>query len=158
MKVRRLCVRAPGRLCIVLVGLLCSGRVSVARAQGSAATIEVRVESPRAASGAADAAIPVQLRSSTDPSQSWSAELNGARASGSGSCRPGRYRLISGTVERQLDVASGDKLTVDITRTAAPAAEVHDMLVERNPPDRVWHAVQLGGARSRSRKAAASTG
>ena len=127
MKERRLCVRSPARLCIVLVGVLCSGRVSVARAQGSAATIEVRVESPRAASGAADAPVPVQLRSVTDPSQSWSAQLQRGESVRFRFMPPGRYRLISGTLERQLDVASGDELTVDITCATAPVANAHDI-------------------------------
>ena len=42
---------------------------------------------------------------------------------------PGSYRLISGTVEKRIDVASGDKLTVEVTRTASPAPEVHDMSI-----------------------------
>ena len=41
---------------------------------------------------------------------------------------PGRYRLIVGTVERQLAV-SGDDLRVDVTRAAAPASGVHEVRV-----------------------------
>jgi hypothetical protein len=42
---------------------------------------------------------------------------------------PGSYRLISGTVEQHLDVASGDTLTVDLTRPSLPAPDVHEMTV-----------------------------
>ena len=68
-------VRALGRLCFVLTGVLCAGRVSVAWGQGAAAIIEVRVDSPRVGSAATDAPVPVRLQSVTDPSQSWSAQL-----------------------------------------------------------------------------------
>jgi hypothetical protein len=123
------CVRGHRRLCLALVGVLCAGRVSVARAQGTAATIDVRVASARVGSGAADAPVPVQLQSVTDPSQSWSAQLGSGASVRFRRVPPGRYRLISGTVERPLDVASGDALTVDITRAAPPAAPAPDMRV-----------------------------
>ncbi len=129
MMVRRLYVRAPGRLCVILVAVLCSGRVSDARAQGSAATIEVRVDSPRTASGTVDTPVPVELRSVTDPSQFWTAHVGSGESVRFRRVPPGGYRLMSGTVERPLDVAAGDELIVDITRAAPPAANDHDMRV-----------------------------
>lgn len=109
----------------MLAGLLVAGRMGVAEAQGSAATIEVRLDSTGDAAGP----VRVQLRSSTDPSQTWSAELTRGESVRFRLVPPGSYRLISGTVEQRLDVASGDKLTVEVTRTASPAADVHEMLV-----------------------------
>ena len=106
----------------MLVGLLVVSRTGVAEAQGSAATIEVRLDStPDAA-----VAVPVQLTSSTDPAQSWSAQLTRGESVRFRLVPPGSYRLISGTVEKRIDVASGDKLTVEVTRTASPNPEVHE--------------------------------
>ena len=113
----------------MLAALLCAGRVSVARAQGPAATIEVRVESPRAWSAAADVPVPVQLESVTDPSQSRSAQLGSGASVRFRRVAPGRYRLIAGTVERPLDVAPGDALTVDIAPADSPTAPAYDMRV-----------------------------
>src|SRR5215212_10096308 len=69
---RRGCARAGWRLCLVLAGLLAADRIGVAEAQGSAATIEVRL----AATEDAGVAVRMQLLSARDPSQSWSAELS----------------------------------------------------------------------------------
>jgi hypothetical protein len=126
---RHLWVRAPLRRCLVLAGVLCAGRVSVARAQGSAATIEVRVTSTHAASGAADVPVHVQLQSVTDLTQSQSAEIGTGASVRFRRVPPGRYRLIAGPLERPLDVASGDALTVDITRADPPADPAYDMRV-----------------------------
>ena len=116
-------VSSPSAL--VLVGLLVAVRTDLAEAQGSAATIEVRLDST------GDAAVPVrvQLRSATDPSQSWSAELIRGESVQFRLVPPGSYRLISGTVEQRLDVASGDKLTVDLTRPAPAGPDVREMIV-----------------------------
>src|SRR6185436_6522467 len=124
---RAWCVRGTGWWCIVLA-VLCSGRVSVTQAQGSGATIEVRVESAREGPSAADASIPIQLWSLADPSQSWSAQSSRGEIVRFRLVPPGRYRLIVGTVERQLAV-SGDDLRVDVTRAAAPASGAHEVRV-----------------------------
>ena len=129
MTMRRLWVRAPGRLGLVLVGVLCYGPVSAALAQGSAATVEIRVDSPPTPPGAADVPVPVQLRSVTNPTQFWTAELGSGESVRFRGVPPGGYRLISGRVERPLDVASGDALTVDITRAVPPDTSADDMRV-----------------------------
>jgi hypothetical protein len=109
----------------VLLGLLVVVGTDVAQAQGSAATIEVRL------GAAGDAAGPVrmQLRSATDPSQSWSAELTRGESVQFRLVPPGTYRLISGPMEQHLDVASGDKLTIELTRPIAPGPDAHEMTV-----------------------------
>ena len=118
---------AGSRSAFVLAGLLVALRPDVAAAQGSAATIEVRLDST------GDATIPVrmQLRSVTDPSQSWSAELTRGESVQFRLVPPGSYRLISGTVEQHLDVTSGDKLTIDVGRPTPPPPGVHEMTVGR---------------------------
>ena len=108
----------------MLAGLLAAGRTSVVEAQGSAATIEVRLDSTADAA----VAIEVELRSSTDPSQTWSAQLTRDESVRFRLVPPGSYRLITGTREQRLNVASGDKLTVELTRPAPPA-DVHEMIV-----------------------------
>jgi hypothetical protein len=109
--------------------MVCAGRASVARAQGANATIEVRVGSPGVRSAVPDDPVPVQLQSVTDPAQSWSAQLGSGASVRFRRVPPGSYRLISGTVERPLDVASGDALTVDIARAVPPAAPAFEMRV-----------------------------
>ena len=96
--------------------------MSVAWAQGATATIEVRVESPALESAATDTPVPVRLQSVTDPSESWSAQLETGASVRFRRVPPGSYRLIAGALERRLDVASGDALTVDIARAAPPAS------------------------------------
>ena len=115
--------RSPGVL--VLAGLLLGLGTDVVEAQGSAATIEVRLDST------GDATVPVRmlLRSATDPSQSWSAELTRGESVQFRLVPPGSYRLISGVVEQRLDVASGDKLTVELTRPAPQGPDVHQITV-----------------------------
>ena len=73
----------------------------------------------------------MQLRSVTDPSQSWSAELTRGESVQFRLVPPGSYRLISGTVEQHLDVTSGDKLTIDVGRPTPPPPGVHEMTVGR---------------------------
>lgn len=109
----------------VLVGLFAAVHPDLAEAQGSAATIEVRLD----ATGDPTGSVRMQLRSATDPSQFWSAELTEGESVQFRLVPPGSYRLISGTAEQLLDVASGDKLTVDLTRPAAPARDEHVMTV-----------------------------
>jgi len=113
----------------VLAGALGAGRDDVALAQGAAAIVEVRVNSPTSGPGITDAPVPVRLQSVHDPSQSWSAELQNGASVRFRRVPPGQYRLISGTVERPLDVASGDALTVDIARATPPASPAFEMRV-----------------------------
>jgi hypothetical protein len=107
---------------LLLAGLLAAGRVGVAEAQGSAATIEVRLDG----NGDAAVSVPVKLQSASDPAQSWSAQLTRAESVRFRLVPPGIYTLISGTVEKRLDVAAGDRLTVEVTRGVSSNAEVHD--------------------------------
>ena len=115
----------PGWPGFLLVGLLVVGRIGVAEAQGSAATSEVRLDS----TGDAGVPVSVQLQASTDPAQSWSAQLTRGESVRFRLVPPGSYLLISGSVEHRIDVASGDKLTVEFTRKASQAPESHDMSV-----------------------------
>ena len=99
-----------------------AGGAGAAQAQGAAATIEVRFKS----AGDVVVTVPIQLQSATDPAQSWSAQLTHGESVRFRLVPPGSYRLISGTIEKRLDVASGDKLTVEVTRGASPSPEIHE--------------------------------
>jgi len=126
------------RKSLVLAALLTAGSIAVAEAQGSGATIEVRLDAT--VEGAAT--VPVRLQSSTDPSQYWAADLIGGGSVQFRLVPPGSYRLISGAVERRLDVASGDKLTVEVTSSASPAPDAREMLV--SGPHRTAYGTRFG--------------
>ena len=68
-------VRALWRLCLVLAGVLGAGRVSVAWAQGAAATIEIGLNPRPSKRRSRTRRCPCGCCRSHDPSQSWSAEL-----------------------------------------------------------------------------------
>jgi hypothetical protein len=106
-------------------------------AQGSTATIEVRVQS----AGAASVPLPVQLGSVTS-SQSWSANIRSGEGVRFRLLLPGRYRLVADGVERQLEVQAGDALTVDVTAAAAGGGS--DVRVART--DRTAYGTQFNAA------------
>jgi hypothetical protein len=95
------------RLCAALIGVWCAAATVVA--QGSTATIEVRVQ----LSGGSSVPLPVQLGSVTS-SQSWSADIRSGEVVRFRLLLPGKYRLVAGGAERQLEVWAGDELTVDV--------------------------------------------
>ena len=78
--------------------------------------------------GAASAPLPVHLGSATS-SQSWSADIRSGEVVRFRPLLPGRYRLVAGGAERQLEVWAGDELTVDVT--GATAGGGNDMRVTR---------------------------
>jgi hypothetical protein len=100
-------------VCAVLAALCCGLLPATAGAQGSTATIEIRV-APLPA-GAVAQPVPIQLLSINDPQQSWSVEMHGGEVIRFRLVPPGTYRLVSGDAERRVEVASGDELTVDVS-------------------------------------------
>jgi hypothetical protein len=73
MTLTRSCARAHVRVCATLLAVLGCFPPAQARAQGSTATIEVRVAGPP--DGNSAARIPVRLTSIADPLQAWSADI-----------------------------------------------------------------------------------
>src|SRR5580765_8499372 len=124
---RPVSVAALGRFCAVLIGAWWAGGASIVSAQGSTATIEVRVQVP----GAASAPVSVQLGSLTSSSQSWSADVRSGEGVRFRLLLPGRYRLVAGGVERQLDVRAGDALTVDVTGASGGGNDVRVARTDR---------------------------
>lgn len=124
---RPVSVAALGRFCAVLIGAWWAGGAIIASAQGSTATIEVRVQVP----GAASAPVSVQLGSLTSSSQSWSADVRSGEGVRFRLLLPGRYRLVAGGVERQLDVRAGDALTVDVTGASGGGNDVRVARTDR---------------------------
>ena len=112
-------------------------RRGIATAQDSTATIEVRVQ----LSGAVPVPLPVHLGSITS-SQSWSADIRSGEAVRFRLLQPGRYRLLAGGVERQLEVWAGDEVIVDVT--GATAGRGNDVHVART--DRAQYGTQFNEA------------
>ena len=122
------------RLCAALIGAWCA--VATVVAQSSTATIEVRVQ----LAGAASVPLPVRLGSVTS-SQSWSADIRSGEVVRFRLLLPGRYRLVAGGAERQLEVWAGDELTVDVTGATAGG---NDVRVART--DRTAYGTQFNAA------------
>ena len=57
---------------------------------------------------------------------------------------PGRYRVVSGTVERPIEVASGDELTISVSLRSGPrvGGRRHDLPRQRQGPHRLRDQVQ----------------
>jgi hypothetical protein len=106
----------------ILAGLLYLPLGSgVAFGQGSMATIEVRI--PAAAAGrVGDAPVPVELRSTTDASLSWTALIRPGEPAMFRFVPAGQYRIVSGTIERLFHALPGDELTVEVAQPGAAAA------------------------------------
>ena len=97
----------------LLALLLSSARV---HAQASAAVVEVRL-AESLPPGSLEPVI--ELRREGTPSQSWSARLHPGEPLLFRSLPPGRYRVISGDVEAQLEASPGDKWVVELDAAAA---------------------------------------
>jgi hypothetical protein len=104
-----------------------------ARAQGPTARVEVRLQQPSEAPRAAEAPLPIELRSTADAALTWSALLHAGEPVLFRFVPPGRYRLIAGEVERQFDVVPGDALALEIARAVGkgnPSALADVRIVE----------------------------
>src|SRR3954470_3138696 len=119
MPLRHSCFLARASACALVTGLfaLCA---PLAFAQGSTATVEIRFDSISGAAATA-AAVPVRLESLTDPADAWSASVESGHSVRFRMVPPGRYRVVSGTAERPIEVASGDELTVSVSQGGANA-------------------------------------
>ena len=59
---------------------------------------------------------------------------------------PGRYRIVSGTVERPIEVASGDELTISVSRDQGQAAAGGDTTFRVSAKDRHGYGTRFNGA------------
>jgi hypothetical protein len=116
MTLTRLRAGAHSRVCAALIALFCCFPAANLLAQGSTASVEIRVDPP--ATGTDPVKVQVQLLSVLDPLHSWTAEVQAGETVRFRLVPPGSYRLISGSVERRVDVASGDELTITIGSAA----------------------------------------
>ena len=62
------------------------------------------------------ALLPIRLESLSDPAHAWSAEVESGQSVRFRLVPPGRYRIVSGAVERPIEVASGDEVTISVSR------------------------------------------
>jgi hypothetical protein len=117
-------IRLRARWILTLAGLIGPGVGGVAFAQGSMATIEVRVPAEDHAR-AGDPAVAVELRSTTDTSLLWTAVIRPGEPAMFRFVPAGQYRIVSGSLERSFHALPGDELTVEIAHpeaTVPPAA------------------------------------
>src|SRR4051794_36364918 len=140
-----ICAGAPGRraaqfawsgilagrvtLCVVVSALLVFSIARNAGAQGAGARVEVRLDTPAGDPGGREAGVDIELRSTTDPSLSWSASVSADHPALFRFVPPGRYRLISAAFERDIDARAGAEITVNMnqpapTANAAPPLDV----------------------------------
>ena len=117
MTLTRLCVSARSQACATLIALFCCSPASNLFAQGSTATVEIHVDPPQ--DGIAPFTIPIQLLALIDPAQSWSADIQTGDSVRFRLVPPGTYRLISGSVEHRVEVASGDEVTITVSSATA---------------------------------------
>src|SRR5262245_25373313 len=122
MTLIRLCAGARSRMCAALIAIFCCSPALNLFAQGSTATVELRVDP--AAAGSEPARIPVQLLSIADPGQSWTADVQAGESVRFRLVPPGSYRLISGSIERRVEVASGDELTITLSSAGQNSGEL----------------------------------
>src|SRR4029453_17762433 len=112
MTLTRLRAGAHSRGCAALIAIFCCSPAVNLFAQGSTPTVELQVDPP--AAGSEPFKIRVQLLSLADPAQSWTADVQTGESVRFRLVPPGSYRLISGSVERRVEVASGDELTITL--------------------------------------------
>jgi hypothetical protein len=135
MTFRRSCPRARGHVWALVVALHVL-TVATAAAQGSTATVEVRFDSATASPTAAAVLLPIRLESLSDATHAWSAQIESGRSVRFRFVPPGRYRIVSGTVERPIEVASGDELTISVSRDQGQAAAGADTTFRVSAKDR----------------------
>ena len=145
MMPRRSCLRARGHVCVLVAAchLLFAAN---AIAQGSTATVEIRFDSAAASPPAASALLPVRLESLNDPTHAWSAQVERGHSVRFRLVPPGRYRVVSGTVERPIEVASGDELTISVSLDQGNASTGGDTTFRVSAKDRTAYGTRFNGA------------
>ena len=140
------CVRALGCLLALATIFNSFGLVSPAAAQSSTAILEVRMDHARTPGGADQDHDPVAVRlvSVADSTDEWVAQLGSGESVRFRLLPPGSYRLIAGDVERLVDVASGDEITVAVSREPTPGARPRDMRVTKT--DRTAYGTRFNAA------------
>jgi hypothetical protein len=126
----------------VLVAIVFAACAANALAQASTATVEILNDSP----AAVPAPVPVRLESLSDPAHAWSAQVESGQSVRFRLVVPGRYRLVSGAVERPIEVASGDELTIRVTRDQANASAAGDTTFRVSGKDRSGYGTRFNGA------------
>ena len=119
--------------------------VASAAAQGSTATVEIRFDSPASAPAPAPALLPIRLESLSDASHAWSAEIESGRSVRFSLVPPGRYRIVSGTAARPIEVASGDELTISVSRDQAQPSSTGDTTFRVSAKDRHGYGTRFNG-------------
>ena len=122
--------------------VLCAAR---AWAQGSSATVEIRFD-PGTAVASSQAPLPVRLESLNDPTRAWSAQVERGQSVRFRLVPPGRYRVVSGAVERPIEVASGDELTISVAKDQTTSSPGGDTTFRVSAKDRSAYGTRFNGA------------
>ena len=117
-----------------------------AAAQGSTATVEIRFDSATAPPPPTSALLPIRLESLSDPTHAWSAQVESGQSVRFRLVPPGRYRIVSGAVERPIEVASGDELTISVSRDQGQAAAGGDTTFRVSSKDRIGYGTRFNSA------------
>ncbi len=145
MTQRRPCPGARGHVCVLVAALSLLGAAGAA-AQGSTATVEIRVDSTTAPPAPTSALLPIRLESLSDPAHAWSAQVESGQSVRFRLVPPGRYRIVSGAVERPIEVASGDEVTISVSRDQGPASGGGDTTLRVSSKDRSGYGTRFSSA------------
>jgi hypothetical protein len=132
-------------MCVLVAALSLLGAAGAA-AQGSTATVEIRFDSTTAPPTPTSALLPIRLESLSDPSHAWSAHVESGQSVRFRLVPPGRYRIVSGAVERPIEVASGDEVTISVSRDQGPAPAGGDTTLRVSSKDRSGYGTRFSSA------------
>ena len=111
-------------LCSVMVATAWMGVPWSAAAQSPAARVEVQLAAAPASGRAAESPVQMELRSVSDPSQSWPVALGAAEpVVVFRFLPPGRYRLISEALDFLFDAVAGEQVTLEFAPAGYNAAQ-----------------------------------
>lgn len=110
-----------GALGSALVACASLGAPWAARAQSPAARVEVQLEPSAGGARVAEMPVKAELRSASDPSQSWFVSLDENEPVVFRFLPPGRYRLIAETVDYEFDAVAGDQVILEFARAGRAA-------------------------------------
>jgi hypothetical protein len=116
-------------LCRVLVALTSMAIPPFVEAQSPAARVQVQLAAAPGSGRDGETPVQIELRSDSDPAQSWSVALDATEPVVFRFLPPGRYRLIADAVDFRFDAVSGEQVTLEFARAThdggrSTAAEV----------------------------------
>ena len=106
-------------LCWALVALRSMAMPPIVEAQSAAARVQVQLAASPGSGREAETLVQLELRSDSDPAQSWAVAVGATAPVVFRFLPPGRYRLIGDTVDFHFEAVSGEQVTLEF----APATQ-----------------------------------